>query len=145
MDEIPFESVNLTHKAKQILCLDYEGNYLYGEVIQLIPQRQLCWLRPICLVISTEVDSTMFAVCNGKSLQESINSGSSDESVVVDLQSGADLLWPSSLFRPALDTEIINLIPQLKDISHCSSVKKSGQKCLQKFMHLVWQAHQDKF
>ncbi|MEM6613355.1 MAG: hypothetical protein AAF652_14070 [Cyanobacteria bacterium P01_C01_bin.72] len=145
MNEIPWESVNLPHKAKQILCLDYEGNCLYGELIQLIPQRQLCWLRPLCLVISASVDSDIFTPSKSGTFPESINSSSSDENVVIDLRSGADLLWPASLFRPALDTEIINLIPHLKDISHYSSVKKSGQKCLNKFMQLVWQAHQDKF
>jgi hypothetical protein len=121
MDNIAFSSLDLPLKASQIVCLDHQSSSLYGEVIQLIPHRQRCWFRPLCLVISTEI------------------------STLVDLRSGSDLLWPDSLFRPALDTEIINLLPQLKDISHHAGHKISQQKYLNQFIHLVWQAHRDKF
>ncbi|NJL51885.1 MAG: hypothetical protein HC930_06005 [Hydrococcus sp. SU_1_0] len=121
MDNISFSSLDLPLKASQIVCLDHQSSILYGEVIQLIPHRRRCWFRPLCLLISTEI------------------------STLIDLRSSPDLFWPDSLFRPALDTEIISLLPQLKDISHHSEQKTSQQKYLNQFIHLVWQAHQDKF
>ncbi|MEL6581458.1 MAG: hypothetical protein AAFQ14_17095 [Cyanobacteria bacterium J06621_12] len=146
MDETSFAFLNSSHEAKQILCLEYQGNCLYGEVIQLIPQRQLCWLRPLCLVISHSVDFELLTDSNDRrSLVSSSSCDNSDDSLVIDLQSGSDLLWPAILFRPALDTEIISLMPLLKDIGHHSLARKSGQKWLHRFMHLVWQGHRDKF
>jgi hypothetical protein len=78
-------------------------------------------------------------------LPASFDSRNAEESKLIDLQCGSDLLWPARLFRPALDTEVIYLLPQLKDISHHSKDIISQQKYLNKFIHLFWQTHQDKF
>lgn len=159
MDNIISNSVDLPLKVSQIVCLEHQNSYLYGEVIQLIPHRQLCWFRPLCLVISADTPSSL----KSESLERSLElefvqqerssrliqnfdySKSAQELKLIDLQSGSDLLWPVSLFRPALDTEIIYLIPQLQDNSHHFDQKISNQKYLNKFIHLFWQAHQDKF
>ena len=50
MDDVSHTS-NVPFKVSQIVCLEHQNNCLYGEVIQLIPKRQLCWFRPMCLVI----------------------------------------------------------------------------------------------
>ena len=57
MDDVSFNLANMTLKVNQIACLEHSSNNLYGEVIQLVPLRQLCWFRPICLVISSSRSS----------------------------------------------------------------------------------------
>lgn len=152
MNDIVSGSANLSLKENQIVSLDYLDNHLYGEVIQLIRDRQLCWFRPLCLILSDSGDDLKL----GGDWQRSPNlvvsqkysadrSSCDREVAPIDLQSSSDLLWPDSLFRPALDTEIINFLPQLTDSSHLSGDKKKRQKCLNKFVYLVWQIHQDKF
>jgi hypothetical protein len=143
MDNIAFSSLDLPLKARQIVCLDHQASSLYGEVIQLIPHRQRCWFRPLCLEISSDTVSLLELDFPGQ--LASVHSQATEIGILIDLRSGSDLLWPDSLFRPALDTEIIHLLPQLKDISHHSGNKRSQQKYLNQFIHLVWQAHQDKF
>ena len=147
-------------KVNQIVCLEHQGNNLYGEVIQLITERQLCWFRPLCLVISADsaIDSVPNRIERSPNdriesqkclLSEPKNadqiSRNADGSKIIDLQSGSDLLWPDSLFRPALDTEIIHFIPHLSENSQHSKIKISSKKYLNNFIHQVWQAHQDKF
>ncbi|MFM2310914.1 MAG: hypothetical protein RLZZ04_190 [Cyanobacteriota bacterium] len=155
MDDIRLSPCDLFLKASQIVCLEYQNNTLYGEVIQLIPHRQKCWFRPLCLVISPGTQSnreensrwdSWQLMLQQDSVEYSTNySESLDGTKLIDLQSSPDLLWPDSLFRPAIDTEIINLLPQLEDISYHLGDKIFKQKCLNQFIHLVWQAHQDKF
>lgn len=155
MDDIRLSPSDLFLKASQIVCLEYSGNTLYGEVIQLIPHRQRCWFRPLCLVISSDVQSnreenfrwdSWQLMLQQSSVDYSINNSKSfDGTKLIDLQSSPDLLWPDNLFRPAIDTEIINLLPQLEDISHHSEDRIFKQMCLNQFIHLFWQAHQDKF
>ena len=147
MNDIEFNSANSSLKVNQIVSLDYLEHHLYGEVIQLIPERQLCWFRPLCLVLSDSardnLDLNMHCL---ETNQQSINDNSgSKKARSIDLQSSSDLLWPDSLFRPALDIEIIDFLPQLTDISHLSLDKKANQKCLNRFVRLVWQAYRDKF
>ena len=157
---IVLRSVHLPLKENQIVCLEYESNNLYGEVIQLIPLRQLCWFRPLCLIISVNQASRRSPFVFERSpksflkqqkysselIQSAADSApSADKTELIDMRFCSDLLWPKSLFRPALDTEIIHLLPQLKDISHPSPDKTLSQKYLSQFIHLVWQAHQDKF
>jgi len=145
MNDIAFSSANLSLKANQIVCLDYLDYHLYGEVIQLVPERQLCWFRPLCLIFADSEDNLDLNLPCLKSQPPMDNSEDGQNVRQIDLQSSSDLLWPDSLFRPALDTEIIDFLPQLTDISHLSSDKKINQKCLNRFVYLVWQAHQDKF
>ncbi len=79
-------------KPYQIVCLDAHPHQLYGEVIQIIEERELCWMRPLILVKTSE-DST--------------------EQTWTDLRYTSDLFYPVSYFRPALDTEIIPLLDNL--------------------------------
>jgi hypothetical protein len=155
MDDIELNSCGLALKASQIVCLEYQNSNLYGEVIQLIPRRQRCWFRPLCLVISPSAQTSLEENYSCNSWQLMLQQNSVDYSAnhnechdgtkLIDLQSSPDLLWPDSLFRPAIDMEIINLLPQLEDLSHHFGDKVFKQKCLNQFVHLVWQAHQDKF
>ena len=157
MNDIVSGLANLSLKESQIVSLDHLDHHLYGEVIQLIPDRQLCWFRPLCLILADSeagfnlglnlgLNPARSSNLEATSHQDNTDDFSNYQEVkLIDLQSSSDLLWPDSLFRPALDTEIINFLPQLTDSSHLSLDKKINQKFLNKFVYLVWQAHQDKF
>lgn len=156
MDNIPLDSPNSALKENQIVSLDYLDHHLYGEVIQLIRDRRLCWFRPLCLSLAKLAEQDIdLSLClkqeRGSNSQRSTTSAPNEDFAsthnpkLIDLQSGSDLLLPDILFRPALDLEIIDFLPQLSDISHNSAQSKIDRKCLNKFVYLVWQAHQDKF
>jgi len=38
----------------QIVCLEHQQSYLYGEVIQVIESKNLCWMRPLLLAVFRE-------------------------------------------------------------------------------------------
>ena len=118
----------MSFKESQIICLEYEATCLYGEVIQLIPSRGMCWFRPICMTISDphgHLDSEAYDL--------------------IHLRSGSDLLWPTTLFRPALDTEVISLLVDTNAPEKSKQDKVSGRQYLNQFVHQVWTANQDKF
>jgi len=108
-------------QAKQIVCLEHQNTYLYAEVIDIIEARQMCWGRPLLL--------------------------SSDElSSLYDLREGSDILLPLSLFRPALDTELIPLLMEISTGTNTSldSAKVAHWK-LQAFIQKVWQDQPNNF
>ena len=117
-------------KVNEIICLENDCRYLYGEVIQLLPSRGLCWFRPMCLVVSQGSGDRPSPIIEPTQL--------------IDLQSGSDLLWPITLFRPALDTEVVSLLPLLGD-RYSPSVNTSNKQDLNRFIQQVWQDNRDKF
>ena len=128
-------SIDTTSEApfqvNEIICLENNSSYLYGEVIQLLRDRGLCWFRPMCLVV----------------YDRSISDRPSpiiEPSQLIDLQSGSDLLWPITLFRPALDTEVISLLPLLSD-RYSLAERFVDKQYLNRFIQQVWQDNRDKF
>ena len=119
---------NIPFKVNEIICLENDCTCLYGEVIQLLPSRELCWFRPMCLVsFDPATDFT------------------TEPTQLIDLQSGSDLLWPIALFRTVLDTEVISFLPQLSDRNFAQANKSSGKQSLNRFIQQVWQDNRDKF
>ncbi len=123
ISDVPF-------KVNEIICLENDCRYLYGEVIQLVVSRGLCWFRPMCLVVSQRSGDRPSPIIEPTQL--------------IDLQSGSDLLWPITLFRPALDTEVVSLLPLLGD-RYSPSVNTSNKQYLNRFIQQVWQDNRDKF
>ena len=103
----------------QIVSLDYSRQNLYAEVIEIVVSRQLCWVRPLLLVNSTQ-----------------------ELPLVMDLRNVSDLLCPLDLFRPALDTEVIAFLGQLfpKELKFEPDLGAKQQFNL--FIHQLWQAYQ---
>ncbi|MEM8828474.1 MAG: hypothetical protein AAGE96_03845 [Cyanobacteria bacterium P01_G01_bin.19] len=128
MEETGSNVSDLQFKESQIICLEYEDTKLYGEVIQLIHHRRMCWFRPICMTM-----------CN---FEDSRDSADLD---LIHLQSSSDLLWPTSLFRPALDTEVISLLTDTDTDSKTNKGAVSSKQHLNQFVKRVWRANQDKF
>ncbi|MEG4576572.1 hypothetical protein QUA56_28430 [Microcoleus sp. N3A4] len=116
----------LNFKPGQIVSLECGDACLHSEVIQVVEARQVCWVRPLMLVV----------LVSGKDLSDR----RSEEYTLSDLRDGADLLWPLSLFRAALDTEVISLLTELHSLD---SEKKDGviaSRQLRDFVDRVWEA-----
>ena len=106
-------------QARQIVSLDYSNQNLYAEVIEIVVSRQLCWVRPLLLVNSTQ-----------------------ELPLVIDLRNVSDLLWPLDLFRPALDTEVIAFLGQLFATELKFEPDLGAKQQFNLFIHQLWQAHQ---
>ncbi|MCC0175747.1 hypothetical protein I4641_01975 [Waterburya agarophytonicola K14] len=128
MEETSYGKSTLPFKVNQIICLEYRSTCLYGEVIQLITSRGICWFRPICMTIQN---------FEGEATPENLQ--------LIHLRSVSDLLWPIDMFRPALDTEVISLLADLDKTDKTNQSQISASRCLNQFVRQVWTAHQDKF
>jgi hypothetical protein len=109
----------------QIVCLDHENTRLYADVIQVVDSRQICWVRPLMLTIVPDDNVNVLPT-------------------LYDLRQGADLVWPVTLFRPALDTEVIPLLMQL-DAPDATADASDTHRQLSWFVRQVWQANQSDF
>ncbi|WP_174763892.1 hypothetical protein [Anabaena sp. UHCC 0253] len=103
----------------QIVSLDYQDQNLYTEVIEIVVSRQLCWVRPLLLVDSTQ-----------------------ELPLVIDLRNVSDLLWPLDLFRPALDTEVIAFLGQIFPKEQQLESDLVAKQQFNLFIHQLWQAYQ---
>ena len=116
----------------QIICLEHDKTRLYAEVIEFVSSRQMCWVRSMILV--TLEDS-----------QEPLAVETPEQLTIYDLRSGPDLLWPASLLRLALDTEVIPLLIRLDDPDVNVESDPDARQQLSYFICAVWQAYPDKF
>ncbi|MBD2465307.1 hypothetical protein H6G89_30310 [Oscillatoria sp. FACHB-1407] len=112
----------------EIVCIEFEETSLYSEIIQVIPSRRLCWVRPIVLRVMPLMSEMSTAT-------------PSDAPILYDLRQGADLLCPSSLFRAALDTEVIPLLVELGESKLQLETDPVARRQLQTFVYRLWQAH----
>jgi hypothetical protein len=82
--EIPF-------RPQQIVCIEHAELCLFAEVIQLVPERERCWAK--CLALgSWQEDSWQ---------------------LLYDLRESSQLILPISVFRVAMDTEVLPLLTEL--------------------------------
>lgn len=109
-------------QPRQIVCLEHENTHLYAEIIEFVASRQVCWVRPLMLAVVLPEQITLY-----------------------DLRLGADLVWPASLFRPALDTEVIPLLVQLDDPEAQLANSPDAHNQLSYFVREVWQAYKSAF
>jgi len=117
-------------QPSQIIRLDYETRHLYAELIQVVELRQMYWVRPLALTVSDESDAgTQF----------------NEEHTIFDLRRGVDLLCPCSLFRVALDTEVIPLLVRLNNLKHSQECDRHSHQQLQTFIQEIWNAYPDVF
>lgn len=118
-------------QPRQLVCLEHEHTFLYGEVIQVIPKRQLCWVRPLMLVMMSE-NSDGLSSCWQLASQ-------------VDLRLGADLILPLDLFRFAIDTEVIPLLVRLEKLDNSSETELTARQHLHRFIEQICQSHREIF
>ncbi len=112
----------------QIVCLEHQQTYLYGEIIQIIACRKMAWVRPLL----------MYRQSPFKLETEPLDPQPS----VFDLRQGSDLFWPLKLFRPAIDTEVLPLFSQFQawDLQP-EQDKATNRHHLHQFIQQVWQAY----
>jgi hypothetical protein len=105
----------------QILCIDLESLRLYAEVIQMIPDRDRLWARPVALAEQQ--------VYNLRLLH--------------DLREAPQLILPPALFREALDTEVMPLMTELFQLEAQAKPEPStevmGRQALQAFVRNLFQ------
>ena len=116
--------------------LNHQNSCLYAEVIQVVEVRGVCWVRPLMLIQGlSEYPEDNFS-----------SFGFTPETFILsDLRQSPDLIWPTHLFRAALDTEVITFLaqlespeanyPGLKRVNTCSAHQQ-----LQDFIGQVWRA-----
>ncbi len=101
-------------KADRIVCIDREDLHLFAEVIDDLVVDDRCWVRPLAIARS--------------------NSESFNLEFLHDLRDAAQLILPTSLFRDALDTEVLPLISELFH-PHKDSIRSiNAQRILYKFI-----------
>jgi hypothetical protein len=138
-------------QPNQILYLQHQTTRLYAEVIQIVPERQLGWVRPLAMVeLGNEANWQRLDWQNLLMLQEHAAAG---RSILHDLQQGADLLCPLSLFKIALDVEVVPILTALETFKQQSEntaqiASKTGQTAqgkLREFVYCLWQTYPQAF
>ena len=106
--------------AGQIVFLEHGSSKLYAEVIQVVVERNLCWVRPL-LLLTHECE----------------------KSQITDLRSTNDILWSIQAFQAALDTEVVELYSQilLKEVE--PELSQLAKNKLHHFIEQLWQASKD--
>jgi hypothetical protein len=122
----------LNFKPGQIVSLECGDACLHSEVIQVVEARQICWVRPLMLV----------GLVSGKDVS---SQQWPEEYTLSDLRDGADLLWPLSLFRAAVDTEVISLLTQLQSLDSDRKDSAIASRQLRDFVDRVWEAFPSAF
>ena len=128
-------SINSSHSCFQpcqIVCLQHESGCLYAEVVQIIESRRLCWVRPLMLMLQPVETLTW-----GDTFWE--------RSDCYDLRQDSDLLLPITLFRAALDSEVLPWLADLyvddRVLLGQSDYQKRGAGLFRTFIQQVWQAN----
>ena len=107
----------------QIAYLEHQTHRLYGEVIQIVSERQLCWMRPLLLADYFDPDQA---------------------ELVCRFHEVSDLLWPLEQFQPALDVELMPLLAQAGSKQDAPSETSNARSCssqqhLRGFIDRLWQ------
>jgi hypothetical protein len=116
-----------TFQPCEIVCLEYLKTRLYAEVMQIVPQRRVCWARPLVLLSTSELDL--------------------EPVMLHDLRCGSDLLLPIALFRVAFDTEAIPVLAHLYASSEPTDpdADRIAHQQLSQLVKAVCQAHPEAF
>ena len=107
----------------QILSLEYDPyctsivdqSRLYVELIQVVVERQLCWVRPLMLVNFNE-----------------------EPPFVTDLRDASDLLWSVNSFEPALDTDVITFFSPILALEPHLGLNLAANQQLNRFITQLW-------
>lgn len=107
----------------QILFLEYDcyctsiphKSRLYVELIQVVVERQLCWVRPLMLVNFNE-----------------------EPPLVTDLRDASDLLWSVNSFEAAFDTELITFFSPILALEPHLGLNLIANQELNRFITQLW-------
>ncbi|MEO0375830.1 MAG: hypothetical protein AAF329_14630 [Cyanobacteria bacterium P01_A01_bin.17] len=112
-------------RTYEIVCLEYQHDCLYAEMIQVIEKQQRCWLRPLALSLGYS------------QTEETSDHHESHTQQIYDLRDCSDLLWPQTQLRAALDTELLPLLEMLQTDKTAgeSSASPEANQQLHTFLH----------
>ncbi|MGF1499329.1 MAG: hypothetical protein ACFB8W_21265 [Elainellaceae cyanobacterium] len=130
----------MTFQPHQILCLEHHHRFLYAELIQAISQRGVVWVRPLALKTLATNAQLPHAVSGSPHYWADL-----ELSCLHDMRQSSDLLWPTVLFREALDVEVIPLLAHLSSQKRSLQSDHSAREQFQQFIHQVWQDHANLF
>ncbi|MCU0568979.1 MAG: hypothetical protein MUF49_20565 [Oculatellaceae cyanobacterium Prado106] len=147
-------------QSGQIVYLEQGDTRLYADVIQVVQERQLCWARPLALLMTQPADFPEDSLSSEPETQSGVEAGRSptfphifrpkegcENIALYDLRQGSDLLMPLSLFHIALDTEVIPVLAQLgqpkQEAVSSSSESQITHRLLQDFIGQVWRSRPD--
>ena len=124
-------SASTEFQPNQILYLQHQTTRVYAELIQIVPERQLGWVRPLALVEGDRLDWQQVDF----------------RSNLHDLRQGSDLLCPLSLFQMALDVEVVPVLMALETFKQqpeepadlTSGIDRTAHQRLQNFVRDLWQ------
>ena len=133
----------------QILYLQQDSQRLYVELIQIIRDRKIGWLRPLCLctpVIDTvlteaHVSQQSLALVSGLSSNAQIDKQVACDGITFNLQDmrqSADLLWPLAQCHIVLDTEAIPILSALEPTPIDGQEIRDARRSLNHFMSKIW-------
>lgn len=144
-------------QPRQILCLEQGQSRLYAEVIQVVADRPVCWLRPLVLeVMATEQSRSMPTelveeeAVIGTGMVSALSDRPQKQPIqpqpkTYDLRLSSDLLMPPALFRHAFDTELIPLLDQINSTEFNLVEAQTAHQLLRDFIQQVWQNHREVF
>lgn len=116
----------------QLLCLEHQHQRLYVELVDVLEERDLLWVKPLWLVHGPDRPPMQ------------PNSPWDTHGPVDDLRGDSDLLWPIGLFRVALDTEVLALLGGPLG-GEPKTVSSPEAQRFRLFIRLVWEAHRAQF
>jgi hypothetical protein len=135
-------SASTEFQPNQILYLQHQTTRVYAELIQIVPERQLGWVRPLALVECDRLDWQQ----------------ADFRSDLHDLRQGSDLLCPLSLFQMALDVEVVPILMALETMALetfkqqpedtadlTSGIDRTAHQRLQNFVRDLWQTQPQVF
>ncbi|MBE9137198.1 hypothetical protein IQ254_08265 [Nodosilinea sp. LEGE 07088] len=112
----------------QIIFLEYRQTRLYAEVIQVLGQRQMGWLRPLAFVDEAGIQPLGTALLTA--------------TIGDNRPTAPDLLWPLNQLQFALDTDVLPLLATLG--TKPPATFSPGQKVwvVNEFLQQVWAEHE---
>jgi hypothetical protein len=168
-------AMNLSHPAErplfrpnQIVCLSdrhlesaASGQLpilVYGEVVQYVADRGLCWVRPLAMAqVDPQVNSNWPSHWPNHWPEGPIGDPNWQDMggpgwIFYDLREGSDLLLPAAFFQEALDTEVLPLMARLYQAEEKVAPPEALQAALQvarqqlnAFVRQICQAHPQLF
>lgn len=116
-------------QPRQIVYLACDHGRLYTEVIEVLVDRQLAWVRPLVLVTPEET----LPLANASVL------GGGGDDIWPDPAVTPDLIWPLNQFHPALDTDFMELLSILPRQT-TKAPTLSHSTVLSQFTRRLWEA-----
>jgi hypothetical protein len=133
-------------RDRQILCLDHGPQRLYAELVDIIDERGLAWVKPLWLVHGQEntPEPNLPAPNRPEPDRPWVDDLKQTLGPIDDLRGDSDLLWPVELFRAALDMELLPLLGGPLEGERKDGPSPEAQR-FRLFIRQVWEQHRSLF